>query len=113
MSSNWSDHTLQTDLLRVSQPDTSKPFASNKDVFDRLIPYHLFSEAALKPRDQAQTWQSIRKLSEPVGNARKRAKVVQDALLEQGDSQQFRNACELCYLESSLIQQEQASSRGS
>lgn len=110
MTDGWSDHTLQSDLLLVSQPDTTKPFSSKKDVLERLLPYHVFADTDQKSQDQMVALQEIKKISEPIERARKRAKTALEASSGLGESNiEFRNACERCFLESSVIQQERAS----
>ena len=105
MSSNWSDQSLQSDLLLVAQPDTKKPFASKQDAFDRLLPYHIFASGEPK-RKLLPALDRARSLIETVESARKRLKSVHESLVEEEQAEEFRDVCELCYLESSLIQQE-------
>lgn len=105
MSSNWSEQSLQSDLLLVAQPDTNKPFVSKKDAFDRLLPYHIFAREEARSKS-LPALDRAKSLTESVESARKRLKLANETLLQEEQAEDFRNACELCYLESSLIQQE-------
>ncbi len=105
MSKQWSDQLLQSDLLLVAQPDTNKPFASKKDAFDRLLSYHIFAREESKSKTTTAL-DRARSLTDTVETARKKAKLAHETLLRKEQADEFRNACELCYLESSLIQQE-------
>lgn len=105
MSSSWSEQSLQSDLSLIVKPDTNKPFASKKDAFDRLLPYHIFAREETKSKPLSAL-DRARSLSGTVESARKSIKLAHETLLKEEQAEEFRNACELCYLESSLIQQE-------
>lgn len=104
MTDNCSEKTLQADLLLVSQPDITKPFSSREDAFQRLASYHVF--LSQKKKSRYSVLEDAKSSTQSLEKARKRAKVVEDTLEKEEASKEFRDLCELCYLESSLIQQE-------
>lgn len=104
------NHMLQSDLLLVSQPDSKTPFSSKKDVFRRLMPFHVLYGGLNPEVSKPGPVEEAKSLAEPVERARKRLKTTQELLLIENETDLLRNASELCFLENILLQQEKASS---
>lgn len=105
MTPDWSDQVLQDELSHISAPDARRPFSSREDVFDRLIPYHIFAEADdVEAERDANGDPEV--LVEKFHQVKRKLDEIEGSLAAEGRSTRLRALSEDCMLYKQVLQHE-------
>ena len=96
MTPAWSEQVLQDDLSQITAPDVCRPFSSREDVFDRLIPYHIFAEAEEADTQKAEN--NSEEIEERYRQVKRKVEEVNGRLDAEERSTRLRTASEECFV---------------